>query len=103
MSYNVPDDWDLYYRMCDVCGQRTHASENYMCSCDEEPDNTLIAERFTVCSKTGDIKYVAVHRDGSGGIITLTDSLTTSDYYIKKYLSPTQIKWRNDLLIRLNR
>jgi len=31
----LPDDWGMYYRTCDVCGSRYHASEGG-CSCYEE-------------------------------------------------------------------
>ena len=31
----VPDDWGCYYRTCDECGKRYHASEGG-CSCEED-------------------------------------------------------------------
>jgi len=35
MGWNTPDDWDMYYRTCHLCGNRYHASE-YYCDCGEE-------------------------------------------------------------------
>lgn len=32
MSFNVPDDWDLYWRTCNK-GHRFHASEGYCDRC----------------------------------------------------------------------
>ena len=37
MSYNVPDDWGMYWRTCEN-GHRYHASENYCDRCPEEED-----------------------------------------------------------------
>lgn len=35
MSYNVPDDWGMYWYTCKN-GHRYHASENYCDRCPEE-------------------------------------------------------------------
>lgn len=32
--YNVPDDWNAYYRRCEICGTRYHASEGG-CECQD--------------------------------------------------------------------
>jgi hypothetical protein len=38
MGWNVPDDWGCYYRRCDRCGSKYHASEGG-CGCwDNIPD-----------------------------------------------------------------
>jgi uncharacterized OB-fold protein len=101
--YNVPDDWNLYYSKCHECGDRTHASENYACSCDDDDnyDNDLIHSKFVVCSKTAKIKYVTIYRDGKGGIKEEFSYFITDELHINRYLTPSQIKWRNNLLNRL--
>ena len=37
MGWNVPDDWGSYYRNCELCGGRYHASEGG-CYCTEEKE-----------------------------------------------------------------
>ena len=32
MSYNVPDDWNSYYRRCSLCGDKYHLSDGG-CDC----------------------------------------------------------------------
>tara|TARA_Y100001937_G_scaffold114105_1_gene163466 strand:+ start:85 stop:408 length:324 start_codon:yes stop_codon:yes gene_type:complete len=107
MSYNVPDDWGLYYDKCWECGSITHASEYYSCKCDEkeqeEYDTNLITSRHVVCSKTGQLKFVSILRDNNGGVKTLSEYWVTDDWHINRYLTPNQIKWRNNLLKRLGR
>lgn len=44
-SYNVPDDWDLYYTNCFNCGKVYHESENY-CPCDFENEDELVNEKY---------------------------------------------------------
>lgn len=41
MSYNVPDDWNMYYYRCSECGDYYHASGSEECSCPppEEDDD----------------------------------------------------------------
>jgi len=38
MSWNVPDDWNSYYRNCGSCGTRYHASEGG-CECETRRDD----------------------------------------------------------------
>lgn len=33
MSYNLPDDWGMYYSTCGDCGERFHASGCEECAC----------------------------------------------------------------------
>ena len=40
-SFNVPDDWDLYYTNCQNCGKLYHQSENY---CDYCADDDYIED-----------------------------------------------------------
>jgi len=42
---NVPDDWDCYWRTCDRCGSRYHASEGG-CGCIEEEEERERDELF---------------------------------------------------------
>lgn len=38
----MPTDWTFWRRVCPVCGQEYHASEEYVagrCACDDEDDN----------------------------------------------------------------
>ena len=101
--YNVPDDWNMYYSKCHECGDITHASENYVCSCDEyNYDDDLIHSKFVVCSKTAKIKYITIYRDGKGGVKKEFSYFITDSWHINRYLTPGQIKWRNNLLRRLS-
>ena len=42
MSWNVPDDWGMYYYRCEYCGARCHASEG---GCECPGANMAEAER----------------------------------------------------------
>jgi len=51
MSWNVPDDWGMYYRKCSYCGQTYHASEGGCycleygdCTCCGTETDNLVAE-----------------------------------------------------------
>lgn len=98
MPYNVPDDWNSYYRFCYDCGTQTHASEGYACNC--QPDEVYISSRYTVCSKTGDIKETQVYKNAHGGIETIVTEYTFN--HMKSMLTAGQIKYRNDLMKRLH-
>lgn len=41
MTYNLPDDWGMYYNTCGTCGETYHASGVVECACDqaEEQDD----------------------------------------------------------------
>ena len=41
---NVPDDWGSYYRRCDLCGRRYHASEGG-CDCTDDLDDCPCGQR----------------------------------------------------------
>jgi hypothetical protein len=43
--YNVPDDWDSYYRNCERCDHYYHASEGD-CDCDL-PDHRVESDRMS--------------------------------------------------------
>lgn len=101
--YNVPDDWNMYYDKCDTCGDTTHASERYACSCDDEEINDKpFAIRYSVCSKTADIKVIRIFKTDVGGILNEFFYLPADDWNINHFLSSGQIKWRNNLLNRLS-
>ena len=99
MSYNVPDDWGLFYGRCDTCGDRTHASEGHACSCQDEQEVERISERYTVCSLTGDVKLTEIFKNAYGGV---DEYVVVYPYdFMKRKLSENQIKYRNDLIRRL--
>lgn len=71
MARNVPDDWDGYYQKCHECGDMTHASEGYACSC---ADNTweLIETELTTDDK-GRVFLVETYEDEDGNRETCTE------------------------------
>ena len=103
MSYNVPDDWGMYYSRCSECGVKTHASEGYACKCDYEDVVKPIATKFKVCSKTADIKVISLFKNEHGGIYEETQLWPADDWHIDRYLTANQVKYRNQLLKRLNK
>ena len=100
--YNVPDDWGLYYDKCYKCGDRTHASENYACSCVDEEHEEPFVVRYSVCSKTANIKVTSIYATDVGGIRTELSYIPADNWHINRYLTLGQIKWRNNLLRRLS-
>ena len=64
-NFNTPADWDNYYSRCEDCGDRTHASERYACSCDDEEgevtfDGLFINEKGQVIHRK-----VTTYEDGA--------------------------------------
>lgn len=41
---NVPDDWNAYWRRCDICGRKWHASEGG-CDCTEALEDCPCGKR----------------------------------------------------------
>lgn len=36
--WDLPDNWNSYWRTCEACGQRYHASGTDPCACDPDDD-----------------------------------------------------------------
>lgn len=50
-AMNLPDDWGCYYRTCDRCGTRYHASEGG-CECeDEEEEESVFTTKIVTARK----------------------------------------------------
>ena len=95
---NVPDDWALYYSICGECGDITHASEGHACSCDDEEDR-YITVRYSVCSRSGDVKQTEIYRNQFGGVETEVTTYRYGD--MAGNLTENQRRWRESLMIRL--
>lgn len=37
MKTNIPNDWPIYFRICEKCGRKYHLSEGY-CDCNADDD-----------------------------------------------------------------
>ena len=80
MSYNVPDDWGMYYSRCNECGEKTHASEGYACKCDDiVEDNGEPVNQYYRISINAEVILVEEYENGN-----------TEEFY--QYMTEDQIK-----------
>ena len=58
MTWNVPDDWNSYYRTCGICGGRYHTSGGDVCDCEycEDCGEVLKNGEKEICFTCVDIK-----------------------------------------------
>lgn len=83
---NVPSDWNNFYSTCPDCGDKTHASERYACSCEDDgSEDTLIGETYRV-TKSGKITRRMAYKTPEGEFYSRVEYTLE-----KRYLTPRQL------------
>lgn len=58
MPYNLPDDWNMYWSTCSLCGERYHMSGTDECACEPCTGTSHFDFRGKACENVkGNCKY----------------------------------------------
>jgi hypothetical protein len=86
-NFNVPADWANYYSRCETCGDKTHASERYACSCDDNEEGEVTFDGLLINDK-GEVVYRKVMTYGDEEVVVEESVRRYSDDQCARYLTP---------------